>query len=560
MSAPQSSLLTRVAVNSMDLALRFWPESSRRWGQALLAEMGEISEPSAVLNWAAGGILLFFRAVLAHLLEWLKLPAGATFSGESVGGGGNGPQFPKLSRLATALILLGTAVLFFLPMGREATGTVKASWRGFVASDSDRRSLEKIAARAEKEKDARGLAFVALSYPDADRAGQFADRAVTLDPSLVWIYASRYYDKQDWSKTAERLKRLENYDGENAFVHLVNAYAEAEPRIEAANSTRTKLLEETLTSDSEWTKEMDQAFRAPSYNNYSQHHEELAREGWKKNPILSPSLIISSMRAHWIPNFYELKTYANQRISQALRVGSAGKMEEAESMLDEIVRLGTRMSGAAGANLINPMEQMFGFGLTQHGLEGLQRLYDANGQENKAKGIEVQLRESKASAEVRTHSYVGWRVDIMSGFRPKAIAVQASAILSLILGVAVALSLLVLEAGAAIGGRRSGGWKWVLCRLADYGPVLLLLASVVFLWSFRPIAEIFEQYRAAEHVNFESMGLFWQLFVLGDTNPLLYFYETYHQWLVVMVVLGAIVVGIIVRAFWRRKRDAATTS
>ncbi|MGB2666340.1 MAG: hypothetical protein WAK48_20225 [Candidatus Acidiferrum sp.] len=59
MSVPQNSLLMRMAVSSVVLAVRYWPEKSRRWGQAVLAEMGEISEPRAALNWAAGGFFYF---------------------------------------------------------------------------------------------------------------------------------------------------------------------------------------------------------------------------------------------------------------------------------------------------------------------------------------------------------------------------------------------------------------------------------------------------------------------------------------------------------------------
>ena len=34
MSVPQNSLLTRIAVSSVDLAVRYWPENSRRWGKS----------------------------------------------------------------------------------------------------------------------------------------------------------------------------------------------------------------------------------------------------------------------------------------------------------------------------------------------------------------------------------------------------------------------------------------------------------------------------------------------------------------------------------------------
>ncbi len=52
---------------------------------------------------------------------------------------------------------------------------------------SDVRALRNLAARAEKERDARTLAFVALAAPDTDSAMALADHAVAIDPSLAWI-------------------------------------------------------------------------------------------------------------------------------------------------------------------------------------------------------------------------------------------------------------------------------------------------------------------------------------------------------------------------------------
>jgi hypothetical protein len=48
--------------------------------------------------------------------------------------------------------------------------------------------VEELAARAEKEKDASTLAFVALSTGDPKRAAALTEQAVALDPQLVWIY------------------------------------------------------------------------------------------------------------------------------------------------------------------------------------------------------------------------------------------------------------------------------------------------------------------------------------------------------------------------------------
>ncbi|MGB2666339.1 MAG: hypothetical protein WAK48_20220 [Candidatus Acidiferrum sp.] len=488
----------------------------------------------------------------------MRLPAGEEFSAGPPPSGSGGPQFPKHSRLATAVVLLATAVLFLLPIGREAARTVTASWRGFVASDGDRRNLQRIAAKAEQDKDARELAFVALTYPDGERAMQFADRAVALDPNLVWIYAIRYNrrDGRDWSKSAEWLTQLKRSDPDKTYVYMVSTYGEGERQIKKISGDLSGTAEgigKVLGVDGEWMKEMDQALRAPNYDSYFGRHEELAREGWKKTPNLSPSLIAMSLWAHSIPDASQIQAYADLRVQEALRAGSAGKVRQAESALGEITNLGKRMT-AGGSTLF---DRGIGLGVTQRGLEGFEKLYSAKGEANEVKQIDGQLREVEASKREQVHFYVGWMSDLIRGLRWKAVAVQASAILSLILAVAIALSLLVLEAGAAFGCKKSGVGRWIACRVADYGPALFLVSGAIFLCSFRPMAEVFERYRSAELPNLESVGLFWELFALGDANPVSYFYEPYHQWLVVTVALAALAVIVVARGLVRRKKALA---
>ena len=557
MSTPQNSMLTRMAVSSVDFAVRYWPESSRRWGQALLAEMGEISEPGAALSWAAGGIVLFFRALLSHFFDWMRLPAGRGFSRAPISSDGKGPQFPKHSRLATGVILLGAVALLLLPVGREARNTVAASWRGFHPSAGDRRDLEKIAEKAEKEKDARGLAFVALTYPNPNRAIQFADRAVALDSSLAWIYVSRYYggDIEDSSRSTERSKLVQKSDPDNAFVYLMSAFAEGEPRLRKAIAKAAWTPEapgETLGSDKEWMKEMETAFGAPKYDGYYRRHEELVREGWKRNPSLSPGLVAIGLWVRSIPDALQVQTYADLRVEQALQTGSAGKVDDAKAMLSEVTELGTRMLGADPT----PFVQIVGLGLTKRGLEGFKKLYRAEGRTHEATETEVQLKEVEASSDGRVHSYMGWRSDVMSAVRRKALVVQLSAFLSILFAVTVVLSLLALEAGTAFRWKGSGMGRRIACGVANYGPALFLMSSVVFLWSFRPFAAIFAQYRTGELSNLESIGLFWELFTIGNANLLKYFYEPYHQWLIVTVALAAIAVVVIVRGLMRGKTIA----
>jgi tetratricopeptide (TPR) repeat protein len=360
----------------------------------MLAEMAEISEPTAAMNWALGGMLLFARAIVGQLLQWMKLPAGRGFSGAGLTSDGNEPQFPRHSRLVTALILLAALTLLFLPIGREATGTVKASWSEFAPLQSDQRELEKIAAKADKEKDARGLAFVALASPDDERAMEFADRAVELDPNLIWIYGTRRHLGENQSESRERMTRLKNSDPDNSFVYLMSARLEGATIFERA-IRQGKLgtpggLINALASDSDWRKEMDQAFLAERYDSYFQRYEESMREGWNKNPSVSSGLIAAGAWRHGFPDYGNIMEYADLQIGQALRVGADGDKKNAEKTLEKIAEQGKKMA----AYHATEFERAFGMGLTLRSLTGLQKLYEANGRSHDEKETEAQLRNS----------------------------------------------------------------------------------------------------------------------------------------------------------------------
>ena len=237
------------------------------------------------------------------------------------------------------------------------------------------------------------------------------------------------------------------------------------------------------------------------------------------------------------------------RVSQALEVGSAGNEKEAETILSELTTFGRRMTTGSS----DFFEHSIGIGVRKRGLEGFRKLYRANGHANKEEEIEAQLLEIKTSEGARVNSYLGWRTGITNGLKWKAIVLQDSALLALLLGIAIVVSLLVLEAGAAFRWKAAGVGRWIACRVADYGPVLLLTTGVISLVSFWPIAEMFEQYRSAEQFDSEGMGLFWQIFVLGDANPLIYFYQPYHQWLVATIALAVIAVMVLVRGLVKQK-------
>jgi hypothetical protein len=380
MGSPQQAMPFRLAHSSLQLALRFWPEETRDWGHALAAELDEIEKPLVALQWAFGGLMLFSRASASHFLAWLKLPAGSRLSTAPLLPGTSVPILPKRSRLFTAVILLAAALLLFLPQSRQAISTVVASWNGYEISSGDRRTLANLAAQAEKDKDGRTLAFVALVLRDPEQGMRLADKAVVLDPQLTWVYASRFYRPADVQQPTEWLVRLHASDPDNSVTDLLIADNIAQPRYMALMALGTPGLqqfESQITGDPRWVAHMEAAFRAPRYDGYVTKHWELISYVWSSHPTLSPSIIGYELWAHRIPNLSNLMSFANFKIRRAQQALAEGHPEEAEQILRQIDAFGNLMTDRAQTDI----ECLIGLDLSRKAARELGAHYAATGQE-----------------------------------------------------------------------------------------------------------------------------------------------------------------------------------
>lgn len=551
MTAPQPSLPFRLAHSSLQLALRLWPEESRHWGHALTAELDEIEQPFEALHWALGGLMLFARASASHFLDWLKLPAGSGLSPASLPPGTTAPILPKRSRLFTAAVLAATALLLFLPQSREAISTLRAGWRGYEISSGDRRTLETLAARAEKEKDARTLAFVALTMPQSARGMLFADKAVSLDPSLTWIYASRFYRPDDAPQPVEWLARLQASDPGNAFINLLVADAIAHPRFTALVAHGTpppQLIESALASDPRWVAQMDAAFRAPRYDGYLRQHWDLICYAWNREPSLSPSIIGYGLWSHPIPNLLNLKTFAKFEVRRARQARAEDHPEQAGKILEAIDSFGTRMQEQSQTDL----ERLVGLDLSRQATQEWSTLFAATGREAEAQKASARVQMLEERQRTFHEPFVAEYLARQKSFRGPALLFQVSAILLLLCGLAVAFSYLFLEFRPRSSFRWRGGWQRILCRTADYAPASLLLISFVFTVSFLPFARLFAQYRSAS----ASSNTFRALSdTFGGLTPipalLQSIFDASAFWWLITAVLLLLAVFIIRRSFHR---------
>ncbi|HTP68234.1 MAG TPA: hypothetical protein VMJ35_04960 [Dongiaceae bacterium] len=554
MPSPPQPLAKSLAVKSLQLAVRCWPADSRHWGQALLAEIYGIADPVEAIFWALGGVTVFLRSFLSHLLAILKLPPGRTNAPLSVRPGSGGPVFPRHSRLLTALVLLAFIVFCFLPSTREATSIVASSWNGFDATARDSRVMDKLAARADRQKDAGMMAFAAIAHPDPDRASVLADRAVGIDPSLIWIYASRFRRPDDTTTNKEWLSRLRSSDPDNAFVYLLAAAGFVDPQVRSWMETAYREndnLATTALRKSQWAKYMSLAFQAPRYDSYLNRHLDLTREGWRRAPEVPATLVAYSVWSHHIPNLLQIRSYARWRLRDARAAATAGHPSDSQAIVNEVVDFGRTMTKGSETDI----ERLVGLEITRLGLEETSSLYSQNGRQRDADAAMAELRKVKARSDKLAGGDRHAIDQTVEDFRRKADRVQASAIATLFVVFLTSFALLWLELSSRFSWPAARSLRRLACFISDWGPVVLPFMATAFLLSFRPFASALDRYRAANSSNAQEF-FNWQLWALASRNPFQRLVEPSVQptlWLLLILALSALASYFLVHGLWKQK-------
>jgi hypothetical protein len=555
MGAPRPSLPFRAADSALQFALRFWPEESQHWGQALAAELHEIEKPLEALSWALGGLVLFTRASASHFLAWLKLPAGSRLGAASLPLGTKPAILPKRSRLFTAAVLVAAALLLFLPQSREAISTVRASWNGYRGYSSDIGALRNLAARAEKERDARTLAFVALVAPEAGRAMSLADDAVAIDPSLTWIYASSTGHPEFTPQSKERLASLLAADPDNAFPDLLAARAISEPlfrQLIFRHSPTEKEFEAALAANPEWLAHMDRAFRAPRYDSYFNRHWQLTREVWNRNPALSASVIFISLWSHGLPDMASIRSYGTLLVHNAQEAAAAGRLGEAESLLMRVDEFGQRMLVQGEADI----ERMVGLSISHQATKEFLNLYRTKGNVREGQKAALRLQDVDDRIESLHHSFRLASAQQMREFDRRAFLVQLSAAVTMLFAFTAAFSLFALELTLAKKRQKSIRLRRSICVAADWTPAALLFGCIALVLLFQPYAQILRSARglgsaseAWHAMHFE--GLFTLASTLGALEEP---FTPVHFWQASICVLVALALFVVRRGFLRYKR------
>jgi hypothetical protein len=557
MSMPkkENPAAARFARWMLGCAVRYWPEENRAWGLALAAEIDETTSAFETVRWSLGGIMFFTRSVLSRAWKCMKLPAGSSLS-SSVNGPKGPSLLPKRSRVFTLAVLGAAALLLALPEGREAIRTVRASWQGFQQSNSDLRTLKELAARGEKEKDASTLAFVALATSDPKQAAALTERAVALDPELIWLYGARNHGPKNDPPRAEWLARLQAAEPDNAVPYLLEAYAVADPRVE-------KLYDhgwpkdadfEVAESDSKWMELMERAFGAPRYDGYFQRHYQLTRTLWNRDKNLSPTIVLSGLWSHAIPNLLNLRIFADVKIHEAQKARAAGDLKRAESLLNEVDTFALRMAGGSETDI----EKLIAWTVSQRADKELAVLYSSAGKTDEEQRVTARLDQIEKRRKEMRLAHNPARGARTQTFRREAILVESFGILCVVAAFGALAGVSMLELWPSRTQEAQPIWRKVPCWLADYGPATLLVASVAFLLSFLPFERAFAEYRASNYSlpnQGRLMESMWGLLEVPRYLTGVNF--AVSVWTIVTVALSTLLLFVLVRVFYRVRRTLA---
>jgi hypothetical protein len=332
-----------IAIALLRFAIWVAPHDTLDWGHAMLNELNHIEGNWSALIWALGG-----AGVLAkHAMLALILPGThrRTVSTASQLFEKEGPmRKPALAAIASCVV---ASLLFFVaPVFRQAFQVSLAQWHDvlhvksrFNYGESDP-ALDALAKKAEQNRDAEALAFVAARHPNEVQRIRLADEAVHLDPNFTWVYAINGALGLSSSGT-ERLSTLKQWDPQNALPHLFAAQ-----KIGVTVTHSKEFPFGKVEESPSWEKEMAAAFESPKLDTYLERQKQLDHRVLSRYRLDDPFQAASNENWYGFPSYgiWYCHLYAESLLESGHALESLGDRKAAFEKYSEVARFGQMMS------------------------------------------------------------------------------------------------------------------------------------------------------------------------------------------------------------------------
>jgi len=507
------------------------------------------------------------RAWWNHFLRSWNRPAGVPEGGALEALSRNASRIPRTPRFVTAILLLASFAMLFVPDVREAIHSTFRAWSGNydrITADGEP-MVAKLRAQGETNNDAQAIALVALLAKDHAERIRMADRAVSLDPSLTWIYA--YVRTTDGLGSccnnplpAEWLARLQQWDPENAVPRVLVAHQSSLKFNEAweKNGDRGAYEAEAvkyLQQDKGWVAAMETAFQAPKYDSYSSREFDLYRAVAQRYDIRDLEATRALLWSNYISRMgmNDVIFYADFLAERGEAAQESGNFAEAEVLYRQPVEFSERMAEQTHTS----EDRVFWESIEGDSLRKLQALLVKSGKTDEAAlaGIKVDALQTnrRAWGPVRPWS---WSENGWDGFMIRSFT---GAVLTLGILSFAALSVLFWRRNVPVENR---GWGTALASFGvDFSPVLLLLSCAGLYIAYRPVALVYDQYMSWPYPIYDFTQLRHALFTPYESPDgvagLFYDYFTpAHMWMALIVGLSMLAGFIALRGVLRRRATA----
>jgi len=473
----------RIVGRAFEIIVRLWPAGSRDWARAMQAELPEIMDANESLKWLAGGMMSLTHAWWNRILFGRGAQIEATRPIKS----------PGVWSAALLLIALGACAL---PPMRQGMTAVFDTWQGIWGRASDAQ-LEKMGRTAEQNHDAKALADVAMKLPVTEETLRWADLAVSLNPNLTWIYFEMEggiptYRMKD-ADFALRVARLEQWDPENAAPYLLEAgrvfdrfWMDSHGVVTLAKGTWPGASAE-LAKNPVWSRAMDQAFRAPKYDDYVSRRFDLNLSVMREHKMDRPVDLLFSIYSARIPDLLAIEVYADGLMHEGEAREAAGDLAGASELYWRVSHFANRMQLGS---IKTSFERHLALGIAEKSFVKLQGVLTRAGRADEARFASDEAENAQATIQ-----------EVMAGMRRRgedlvagtwaALVIHLSAAVIVVTAFLSCTTLLWLALGFRSEETTRPTLRSWLCAVGRFSPAVMAFGVVLFLTTYVPYFHAF---------------------------------------------------------------------
>jgi hypothetical protein len=401
---------------------------------------------------------------------------------------------PRMPGVGSIVFLLLAISALASPTLRHGVTSVVDVWRsssgGYTANE-----LRVLGERAERSRDAKMLAFVAMRLPIGADSVRWADQAVALDPNLTWVYfemnggSDPDYHMND-ADFGPRAARLQQWDRDNAAPLLMQAdrifgnsdwsfdYQQRFSPLRGQDRTAEASMA-FAKSHPDWAALMEKAFRSPRFDDYSQKRFELVLDVMRTHQLDQPLEIVHAVWGARLPDLLGIRVFSSSLERQGELRESAGDANAVQNYW-EVVNFAQQMRIASNGVTI---ERLIALAIERSSFNQLQIALSKQGRADEAKyaAYEVQSVDAETKAMRYPNRESAWEEDATLW---NGLVLHGTVVLMIGAGALSLVSLFWL--GTTYHDEsRSLGRKW-LCGAARYSPVILVFSVVTFYLTYFP--------------------------------------------------------------------------